>query len=216
MHERRGKKKTRPTPSEPLEKDIISGEVDLSFNEIATIEQNVCDVCHLTNFKTSAELKEHLKSVHLNKDTIYACGFCPSDNLISFPKKIQLRIHERKVHQKQVKPKLIKKGTTILNVSKNHQICEICQYECISKSALEKHILTHTKERPHQCPECNKRFVQSSHVNYHMKTVHAPPDTFRPKNHACTECGARFGTASTLRKHFRTHTGKHLILYAEL
>ena len=68
----------------------------------------------------------------------------------------------------------------------------------------------------YQCPECNKRFVQSSHVNYHMKTVHAPPDTFRPKNHACTECGARFGTASTLRKHFRTHTGKQLILYAEL
>jgi hypothetical protein len=56
-------------------------------------------------------------------------------------------------------------------------VCEICQLACLSRSALSKHELTHTGERPHGCTfaNCGKKFVQKSHLNYHIKVVHGPP-----------------------------------------
>ena len=165
------------------------------------------------NLRIGSETDMHLKT-HSNKNAAIFCKYCPPDNSMRFSSKIRLRIHERKVHQKSRIKQSVKSDEKVegsdLEVpkEKEHQFCEICNYECISKSALEKHILTHTKERPHECPECHKRFVQTSHVNYHIKTVHAPPGAVRLKQHSCLECGAKFSTASTLRKHYRTHTGK--------
>ena len=88
--------------------------------------------------------------------------------------------------------------------------CGFCRLKCISASSLEKHMRTHTGERPHKCEVCLKTFVQKSHVNYHMKTVHAVAgglkSPVRPKTKVCPTCKATFATASTLAKHIRTHT----------
>ena len=155
----------------------------------------ICEICGPINCQSVKEMNAHSKT-HSYKNTSFVCKYCPSNNPTSFPRKIQLRIHERKVHEKHLINRTASKieseiGSSLeVTKEKEHQICEICNYECISKSALEKHILTHTKERPHECPECHKRFVQTSHVNYHIKTVHAPPGTLRLKQHSCFECGA--------------------------
>ena len=86
-------------------------------------------------------------------------------------------------------------------------ICETCSLVCISKSALTKHQFIHTGERPHACTveNCQKRFVQKSQLNYHVKVVHGPPAGSRNRPHKCLKCDARFSTTSTLRKHERIH-----------
>ena len=33
---------------------------------------------------------------------------------------------------------------------------------------LKKHMLIHTGEKQHVCPECDKRFTQVGHLNDHM------------------------------------------------
>ena len=172
-----------------------------SHGGIDSLEPHACKFCGRNNFKNAQALIDHI-STHSDTNTTYSCTLCPPNKARVFAKKIQLRIHERKVHGENVAHSRGK------NAGAEHQTCDVCQYECISRSALEKHILTHTKVRPHSCGECGKKFVQRSHVNYHMKTVHAPLGTERPKHYACLKCGARFATSSTLRKHSRTHTGK--------
>ena len=176
-------------------------------------EKGGCDICVPPNIKTLPDSQEAALA-QLDKGKSHVCNVCTDP--IAFAKPSLLRSHYRKTHPAHDSSKGLKvlESRNKKIVKKNHQkICEICNYECISKSALEKHLLTHTKERPHKCTECNKCFVQSSHVNYHMKTVHAVPGTERPKHHVCMECGSRFSTNSTLRKHIRTHTGKiHFLL----
>ena len=39
-------------------------------------------------------------------------------------------------------------------------------------SLLERHMRTHTHERPHQCRLCGRSYSQSGNLNVHLKTVH--------------------------------------------
>jgi KRAB domain-containing zinc finger protein len=223
MHQHREESKEVMKPKEKKDESLLnpilklesdSNESEESVRPVKTLteiqQRLICEICGLRNFESVKEMNTHSKT-HSSQNTSFVCKYCPSNNPMSFPRKIQLRIHERKVHEKHFikQSKIESEIVSSLEVTKEkeHQLCEVCNYECISKSALEKHILTHTKERPHECPECRKRFVQTSQVNYHIKTVHAPPGTLRLKHHSCLECGAKFSTASTLRKHYRTHTG---------
>ena len=82
----------------------------------------------------------------------------------------------------------------------------VCKRTCVSKSALGKHLLIHTQDKPYECVHCHKHFKQKSHVNYHVKMVHGSLPKDRPRNHICFHCGSAFTTASTLKKHVKTHT----------
>ena len=97
----------------------------------------------------------------------------------------------------------------------------------IPASYLKKHILTHTGEKQHACPEYDKRFTQASYLKKHMLTHtrvkhrtclecdrrSAQEREFRNhmSNHlcmssyACPECGERFSVAADLYKHMLTH-----------
>ena len=35
---------------------------------------------------------------------------------------------------------------------------------------IKRHMLTHTGEKQHICPECSKRFAQTSYLKQHMLT----------------------------------------------
>ena len=200
-----------------LTKHNNTKETGKTIDDVEMVGGHVCQICGRQNFQNIQEMNDHFK-IHSEKKSTYSCSLCPPNDIMIFSKKIQLRIHERKVHQNHstrhssTTTNRLDKETKAEGSKHGPQICEYCHYECISRSALEKHRLTHTNERPHSCRQCGKKFVQSSHVNYHMKTVHAPPGTERPKHHVCGECGAKFSTASTLRKHSRTHTGKLFML----
>ena len=75
-----------------------------------------------------------------------------------------------------------------------HQ-CKFCQYKTTDKSHLAKHILTHTREKPHTCPHCATSFSQKSNLTTHLR-VHTDE---RP--YPCDQCGKRFRQKISLKRH---------------
>lgn len=50
--------------------------------------------------------------------------------------------------------------------------CKFCGKGFYYPSSLEKHIRTHTGEKPFKCPQCTYSASQKSHVKTHIKRRH--------------------------------------------
>eukprot|EP00090_Calanus_glacialis_P038827 TRINITY_DN67664_c0_g1_i1.p1 TRINITY_DN67664_c0_g1~~TRINITY_DN67664_c0_g1_i1.p1 ORF type:complete len:309 (+),score=33.38 TRINITY_DN67664_c0_g1_i1:64-927(+) len=89
--------------------------------------------------------------------------------------------------------------------------CPTCNKEFHVPSLLERHMRTHTNERPYQCRLCGRSYSQSGNLNVHLKTIHgvmvegqrarAEPEGIRP--HKCYICNRMFTTSSNMYQHIR-------------
>uniref|UniRef100_A0A8C4RPK9 Zinc finger protein 454-like n=1 Tax=Erpetoichthys calabaricus TaxID=27687 RepID=A0A8C4RPK9_ERPCA len=80
--------------------------------------------------------------------------------------------------------------------------CTLCDQRFTCKSSLQSHMILHTGERPYCCSECGKRFPDKSRLQKHAR-IHTGEKPF-----SCSECGKRLTEKSGLKKHLRIHTGE--------
>lgn len=56
--------------------------------------------------------------------------------------------------------------------------CELCSYTCPRRSNLDRHMKSHTDERPHKCHLCGRAFrtvtLLRNHLNTHTGNFNCP------------------------------------------
>ncbi|XP_006141940.1 transcriptional repressor CTCFL isoform X2 [Tupaia chinensis] len=82
-------------------------------------------------------------------------------------------------------------------------LCHLCLKAFRTTTLLRNHINTHTGTRPFKCGDCDMAFVTSGELVRHRRYKHTHEKPFK-----CSMCKYASVEASKLRRHVRSHTGE--------
>ena len=129
-----------------------------------------CNVCD-RKFYNSSCLNEH-KKIHTDERNI-VCELCGE----KFRYKSGLRSHMR------------------VHMTKEH-VCQVCNKAFHFEFDLRKHAISHSNERPFQCPCCEKAFKTRKHLSRHFQQIHPISQKYR-----CKICHNQFINQADLDLH---------------
>ncbi|XP_044740564.1 gastrula zinc finger protein XlCGF8.2DB-like [Chrysoperla carnea] len=150
------------------------------------IKPFTCTVCN-KQFMRRANLQMHVSNQHSTVRP-FQCKVCEKQ----FSTKRELRVHNL-LHTEQFR-------------------CTWCGHVFVARGKLERHIRTHTGERPYVCVKCDKAFSDKRNLDAHILTLHDNTDStnlslsMKKKPFECTKCHKTFRSKSHLNEHLQVHT----------
>ena len=147
---------------------------------------NFCTKCDFRT-KEPVTLKRH--SLTHEETKPFGCSFegCAFRSY----RQSSIHSHERRRHHPELK---------------NRFTCSFpqCEFGSYTKNDLQKHILTHSDDRPFACTftGCSYKGKQARNLINHQKTIHNPA---RVKDKGCSLCPAKFFDNNSLTTHIKAH-----------
>ncbi|XP_004468083.1 transcriptional repressor CTCFL [Dasypus novemcinctus] len=89
------------------------------------------------------------------------------------------------------------------HTSDKPHMCHLCLKTFRTVTLLRNHINTHTGTRPYKCSDCDMAFVTSGELVRHRRYKHTHEKPFK-----CSMCKYASVEASKLKRHIRSHTGE--------
>ena len=85
--------------------------------------------------------------------------------------------------------------------------CTQCNYACSEAGNLRGHMKIHSLQKPNQCKWCEHSLITKSDISRHLLTFSGE------RSHCCKECGRSFAQVGNLKTHLRIHTGEKPYVY---
>lgn len=220
----------------PKMKEIREGIAGKSKEKRAKTYKNSDHEKHRKKLKTDFDLEKNKSKTNIHDDI----KFKTRD-------KVQLKLHEKKsssqdkrqitsngqkktrshdnVHAKPTTEKTAlvrheKKSKTSQDIETRLGVklkkCNVCDKK-FEPRILERHLRSHTGERPYLCDQCPFRCSQIGNLNKHRAIVHRKmSDKTRERvlQHKCDKCQKRFYDSAHLKRHELTHFDKTVKHYA--
>ncbi|XP_020008244.2 transcriptional repressor CTCFL [Castor canadensis] len=89
------------------------------------------------------------------------------------------------------------------HTSEKPHVCHLCLKAFRTVTLLRNHVNTHTGTRPYKCGDCDMAFVTSGELVRHRRYKHTHEKPFK-----CSMCKYASVEASKLKRHIRSHTGE--------
>ena len=174
-----------------------------SHSVLSRPKKHECTECG-ARFHFPKEVRYHMR-IHTGEKP-FSCSFCD----MKFRLKYFLQLHERR-HKNEF-PQCDLCGGRYVNVrahmrtvhsaASHKHTCSVCQKGFRLQCKLNRHMLTHSDERPYTCQDCGGRYKSVDDLKTHM-AIHT-----REKNHACVVCGKKFLGRGQVNVHMLGHTGE--------
>lgn len=175
-------------------------------------DHRTCPYCSLHVGESQVSLSKHLVEAHAEID-VFPCLLCS----LVFQTKEQQEKHKEESHEIKLETKDSKQfyvcsvcGKLVsasLYVFNNHMrshrnpggarfLCSECGASLATLGGFRNHMATHSEDRPHECPECPRKFRTAFYLRKHVSNVHSPNFKYR-----CSHCPRKFVEAKKLHLH---------------
>lgn len=132
----------------------------------------------------------------------------PDANVSSFPPKLNFNssvvINKNNFEGNNISEETNVGNNIIAAVKRSVFNCKHCNFTARCASALKRHMVVHSDERPFICTMCSKSFKRSCGLQQHEMHVHGKFPEGKERIE-CKQCGFTASTMSHLRQHERTH-----------
>ncbi|KAM6962171.1 uncharacterized protein LKV04_021061 [Tautogolabrus adspersus] len=182
----------------------------------------ICPVCS-KNFLRAAAMRRHLETHSANRDLKYKCANCDK----RFRDLYDMNRHNMRVHEKEdtsinaKEEDSIDPSTSDMSENKN---CALCGKYFARQVDMERHMKSHSEDRPYNCCFCEKKFKNPYVLKRHQKEICKSRELKRPKKRetqrsnpqppsegvtegkVCPICSRVLPCTADIAKHLRSHT----------
>lgn len=223
----------KPAAFQPLKqsKRLQLKRKALKENDCATAKRQrkkypnnkTCPVCNKT-FLRAAAMRRHQEIHSANRDLRYKCGNCDK----RFRDQYDMNRHNMRVHEKEElsgganeEDPVDPSTSDVMAENKN---CVLCGKYFARRVDMERHMKSHSEDRPYKCSFCEKKFKNPYVLKRHQKEIcksrelkkpkrretqrpnPAPPSEGLTEGKICPICSRILPCTADIAKHLRSHS----------